>query len=59
MDGEFCDHCGPAVRAYVYVPVGLNFLTYCGSCARRYWPRLVEVAGGVANIIDNRDAIPH
>jgi len=58
MDAEYCDRCGPAVRAYVIVPIGLNYLSYCGSCARRFWPRLVEVAGGVQNIIDHRDEIP-
>lgn len=58
MDDETCDKCGPSVRAYVLVPVGTQYLTYCGSCAARFWPQLVEVAGGVKNIADMRYLIP-
>lgn len=50
-----CDRCGPTVFAYVRAEIGPYELTYCGSCATRYWSGLVEVAD---RIVDNRHLIP-
>lgn len=49
-----CDHCGPAVKAYLFVSVNGTELAYCGSCGTRYFDKLVKV-GRV--IIDMRHAI--
>lgn len=51
---ETCDHCGPAVRAYLFVQVNGTELAYCGSCGNRYFDNLVK-AGTV--IVDLRHAI--
>ena len=49
-----CDHCGPAVRAYLFVLVNGVELAYCGSCGTRYFDKLV--ATGTV-IIDMRHQI--
>jgi len=54
MDDATCDKCGPAVRAYVYVQIGEHELSYCGSCATRYWTRLNQVG----HVVDMRHLIP-
>lgn len=51
---ETCDHCGPSVRAYLFVLVNGTELAYCGSCGTRYFDNLVKV-GSV--IVDMRHAI--
>lgn len=49
-----CDHCGPAVKAYLFVLVNRVELAYCGSCGTRYLDNLTKV-GTV--VIDMRHAI--
>lgn len=50
-----CDHCGPAVRAFVFVdmPSGLP-LSFCGHCGTQFIPAL-EALG--ATVYDMRDMI--
>lgn len=48
-NGDTCDHCGPAVTAYVWLHIRTSTLAYCGSCATRYWDKL-NAAGRVIDL---------
>ena len=51
---DTCDHCGPHVRAYVYAQMKAGPISYCGSCATRYWDTLNSQA---LKVIDLRHTI--
>lgn len=46
MPEEFCDCCGPAVKAWVWVEIGERELTFCGHHATKWWDSIVAVSGG-------------
>lgn len=45
-----CDHCGPAVKAYLFVRVRGTELAYCGSCGTRYFDNLVKVGRVIVDL---------
>lgn len=47
MRDDYCDRCGPAVKAWVWVEIGPYELAYCGHHGTKYWNRLLEVADNV------------
>jgi hypothetical protein len=50
---ETCDHCGPSVRAFVFVMVGQIETTWCGHCAGKYYEAWLE--RGYSIIADLRE----
>lgn len=55
MEMEYCDRCGPAVRALVFVEMpDRKELAYCGHHADQYMDKLVLLG---CEVLDTRQPI--
>lgn len=50
IEFDYCDHCGPNVRAYVYVETATGaLLTWCGHCGKMNTEALLAQGGRVTS----------
>lgn len=50
MEFDYCDKCGPSIRAYVYAEMSSGLpLTYCGHCGTLYWNGIIEQGGKITH----------
>ena len=46
MEFDYCDKCGPSIRAYVYAEMASGLPFHCGTL---YWNGIIEQGGKITH----------